>query len=108
MDLPKSFADGTGMISSYMTTVAFSKTIAKYLNVMLSPDIAFCDWGVQRKSGTLGLTFKVPRKPIQIRTTFRYSNYKLNQAAEPQELYAGNLGMNWQFELQQKNKVSLK
>lgn len=108
MDLPKNFADGTGMISSYMTTVAFSKTIGKYLNVMLSPDIAFCDWGVQRKSGTLGLTFKVPHKPIQIRSTFRYSNYKLNQAAEPLELYAGNLGINWQFELQQKNKVSLK
>lgn len=108
MDLPQNFADGTGIISSYMTTAAFSKAIGKCLNVMLSPDIAFCDWGVQRKSGTVGVTFKVPKKPIQIRSTFRYSNYKLNEAAAPIELYAGNLGMNWQFELEKKNKVSLK
>jgi hypothetical protein len=108
MDIPGNFADGTGMISSYMTTVAFSKAIGKYLNVMVSPDVAFCGWGVQRKSGTVGVTFKVPGKPIQIRSTFRYSNYKLNEAAVPLELYAGNLGMNWQFQLEKKNKVVLK
>jgi hypothetical protein len=108
MDVPGNFADGNGIVSSYMTTVACSKMVGKYLNVTVSPDLAFCAWGVQRQSGTLGLSFTVPNKPIQIRSAFRYSKYRLNEADVPIELYAGNLGLNWQFMLEKKTKISLK
>lgn len=108
IELPASFADGSGLVSSYTAAIAFSKSIGKYLNVVLSPDLAFTNWGIQRKSGTAGISCKVPGKPLVLRTTIRYSSYKLNESAAGQEIYNGLLGFNWQFNAGQKRQVSLK
>jgi hypothetical protein len=107
MELPASFADGSGMVSSYTATVAFSKQIGRYLNVMLSPDLAFCNWGVQRKSGTAGISCKIPGKPLTLRTMLRYSSYKVEEQAAEQEVYNGLLGLNWQFKAEKKRRVAV-
>lgn len=107
IELPASFADGSGLVSSYTASIAFSKNIGKYLNVVLSPDLAFCNWGIQRKSGTAGISWKIPGKPLTLRTTLRYSSYKVNEQAAEQEIYNGLLGLNWQFKTEKKKKVNL-
>lgn len=106
--MPSGFTDSTGATSSYVSNISISKTIGKYVTVMLGPDLAVCRWGMQRISGTAGITFKFPNKPIMLRGMFRYSSYKLNETAVPLELYAGQFGVNWQFKAEKKNKVSLK
>ncbi|MFA6152797.1 MAG: hypothetical protein WC716_15850 [Chitinophagaceae bacterium] len=104
VQLPESFADGSGVISSYILGAGISKNIGKSLSVSLSPDVAFCDWGTQRISATAGMVWRMERKPLTWRLVFRYSNYKLSQAAVPMELYAGQLGLSWQFKTVRKPK----
>jgi hypothetical protein len=108
IELPSNFADGSGIISSYITTIGVNKTFFKSLNISLSPDISICTWGLQRQSGTLAVLYKLTNKPISFRTSFRYSNYKLNPTAEPLELYAGQMGLNWQLTAVKKNKTTFK
>ena len=105
MEIPVDFSDGSGMVSSYMTTIAFTKAIGKYVTIMLSPDIAFCGWGLQRKSAAGGLTFKIPDKPLTLRTMLRYSDYRLTETSPHQEIFAGQFGLNWAFKTAQNKKV---
>lgn len=107
IELPNNFADGSGIVSSYISSVTLNKTFFKSLSVSLSPDMSNCTWGLQRLSGTLGLVYRMSNKPLLFRTMFRYSKFKLNQTADAQELYAGQMGMNWQFQAIKKKKVIL-
>ncbi|MES2477735.1 MAG: hypothetical protein V4561_01520 [Bacteroidota bacterium] len=107
IELPNNFADGTGLISSYISSIGVNKTIGKSLNVSVSPDISICSWGLQRLSGTVGIVYRMNNKPLTFRTMFRYSNYKLKAADDATELYAGQMGFNWQFKATKKKKVAL-
>ncbi|MDI9320989.1 MAG: hypothetical protein QM530_11050 [Phycisphaerales bacterium] len=107
IELPNNFADGSGIISSYISSLSVNKTFFKSLSVSLSPDMSNCTWGLQRISGTVGLVYRMNNKPLLFRTMFRYSKFKLNETAEAQELYAGQMGMNWQFKATKKKKVIL-
>jgi hypothetical protein len=46
-------------------------------------------------------------KPLTFRTMFRYSNFKLKAGDDATELYAGQMGFNWQFKATKKKKVAL-
>ena len=106
VELPNNFTDGTGIISSYITTIGVTKAIGKLWNVSLSPDLSVCTWGIQRYAGTAGVVYRMSNKPLTFRLMMRYSNYKLKQADVPLELYAGQMGMNWQFKAVKKKNIN--
>lgn len=106
VELPNNFTDGTGIISSYITTIGVTKAIGKSWNVSLSPDLSVCTWGLQRYAGTAGVVYRMSNKPLTFRLMMRYSNYKLKQADVPLELYAGQMGMNWQFKAVKKKNIN--
>ena len=97
IELPVNFIDGTGIVSSYITSAGFSTSIGKQLNVSIAPDISICSWGLQRISSSVGFNYKMNKMPIAFRMMLRYADYKLNQFSDPIRVYAGQLGMHWSF-----------
>ena len=107
IELPVNFVDGTGVISSYITSVGFTSSVGKQLNVSIAPDISICTWGLQRIAATTGLNYKMNKLPLSFRIMLRYADYKLNQSTDPVRVYAGQLGMHWYFEGTSKKNNNL-
>lgn len=97
LTLPVNFNDGTGEQSSYIANIGLTKSVGKYVTVNISPDAAFTNWGIQRLSGTAGATFAFPRRLIAFRMALRYSGYRMKADDDPIEIFAGQVGMRWQF-----------
>lgn len=97
IELPVNFADGTGMMSSYVLGAGIGKQISPSVHLSFNPDLSFCSWGIQRISSTLGVAYKFQNKPLAIRILLRYATYKTKQTDPTTGLYAGQLGINWQF-----------
>lgn len=108
IELPAGFSSGTGLMSSYIFTTSITKTISPTLELSLSPEGSFCAWGLQRLSATTGIMYRFAHKPLQLRALLRISQYKLKETDTPAELYAGQLGLVWQFKLPKEQKDTSK
>lgn len=97
MVLPDNMTSGNGEISSYTSMLSVQKPIGKSWNVGLSPSIAWTDWGVQRSSTTISVSWAMQRKPLTLRLAFRQTHYRLKAGDPAQDIYLGQLGLNYKF-----------
>ncbi|GAA4454341.1 hypothetical protein GCM10023092_16220 [Rurimicrobium arvi] len=97
IDQPANYASGDGVMSSYTAMLGVQQPIGKQWNVNLGPSIAWTDWGVQRLATTAGVSWAMQAKPLTVRLQMRYSRYRMNATEASQELYVGQLGINYRF-----------
>jgi len=103
IELPQNFADGTGLITSYIFGGNIEKTIAQKITLNLTQDIATCTWGLQRIATSIGVAYRLTKIPIALRARMRYTQYKQKADDNPTTIYTGQIGISWHF-IANKNK----
>lgn len=97
MVVPQGVSVANGEMTSYTAMCSIQKSIGKSWNVAVSPALAWTDWGVQRSSTTLSVSWTMNSKPLTLRMAFRQTHYKLNATDPAQDIYLGQLGVNYRF-----------
>lgn len=94
------FYDSSGSTrnqSSVFCSLGITRNLSKAVSVNFAEDIAFGSSGLQKNATTAGCEYRLPKKPLALRLMIRYNNYKEVSAIEQQNIFMGQLGLNWQF-----------
>lgn len=91
--------NNTVNLSTWFASVGGSKSLTPQVSVSLAEEIAIADFGLQRMSSSAGVQYRFARWPLALRMQLRYTNYKLTEQSQRTNLYAGQLGLNWQFKM---------
>ncbi|PZF74795.1 hypothetical protein DN068_00945 [Taibaiella soli] len=89
-------------LSTWFMSIGGGRAITSQLSVNLAEEIAIAGFGLQRMSTTAGLQYRFVKWPIMLRLQARYTNYRLTVQSPRTNLYAGQIGMGWQFKLKKR------
>lgn len=95
--MPGNVTISNGEMTSYTALFSVQKSIGKSWNLALSPSLAWTDWGLQRSSTTVTLSWAMRQKPLTLRVALRQTHYKLSATSAAQDIYLGQLGLNYRF-----------
>ena len=92
----------TSDLSTWFMSAGGGRAINKQLSINLAQEIAIAGFGLQRISTTAGLQYRFVQWPIMLRIQARYTNYRLTEQSPRTNLYAGQIGLGWQFKMKRK------
>ena len=81
-------------IENYFIQTGISRRINEQITCNLGQDISLAQFGIQRTSTTLGGSYSIAKLPVTVRLQGRYTNFKLNEQALNQRLFAVQVGVN--------------
>ncbi len=88
---------GTSNQSSIFCGIGITRNLSKTVSINFTEDIAFGSSGLQKTATTAGCEYRFVKKPLALRCMIQYNNYKEISAIEQQNIFSGQLGLNWQF-----------
>lgn len=89
--------------NTWMAGIAVNKSLGKQFSGSISEDVAFAAFGLQRMATAAGLSYRMEKQPLVIRLQVRYTNYKTSETAAHKNIYAGMVGVVWQFKTGMKH-----
>lgn len=85
--------------NSTFVNLAAGGTVTTGLSLTGGIDVASSKAGLSRYGCFAGSSYSFKKLPVMIRANFRYSNYRLEEAAGWKPLYSGGIELAWRFKV---------
>lgn len=83
--------------NSAFLSINGATSINEKIDINLGEEVGIASFGLQRSSTTAGIGYEIKKLLLRLRLQSRYTNYKLASNSSSQNLFAGQIGINWDF-----------